>query len=127
MSKKQFRSTYNIGDKAKLDVELSVLIWKDQDNIHYCYSPALDLTGYGKSEADARQSFENTLQDFISYTHNKNTIFEELERLGWTVNRKKKRANPPSQEQLLEDNENYQQLYHNKNVRIEQQMVGLAL
>jgi hypothetical protein len=126
MSKAGFRNTYNLG-KRSLEVGLSLMIWEDPGGIHYCYSPALDLTGYGKTEEDAKESFEHTLEDFISYTHNKKTIFEELERLGWTVNKKKKRAQPPSEAQLLEDNENYQELSNRRDVRKESTKVELAL
>lgn len=126
MAKAGFRHTYNLG-KGTLEVGLSIMIWEDDGGIHYCYSPALDITGYGKSEDDAKASFENTLEDFVSYTHNKKTIFEELERLGWTVNKKKKRAMPPSEAQLLEDNENYQELSNRDDVRKENTKVELAL
>ena len=126
MSKERFRSSYDAG-KFKIDIGLSVLIWKDSSGIYYFYTPSLDLTGYGRTEQAARQSFEHTLNDFVSYTNNKNTIFEELEKLGWTVNKKKKRVSPPSEEQLLEDNENYRQLSNNRDVKVERQQVELAL
>ncbi len=127
MAKEKFRSSIEIGGKERIDVGLSILIWKDENDIHYYYSPALDITGYGKSETDARKSFEFTLNDFVTYTHNKKTIFEELEKLGWTINKKKKRAIPPTEEELLKDNENYKNLYKTEGVRQEQQQIELAL
>ena len=56
MSKAGFRNSYDLG-KGRLDVGLTVLIWTDENGIHYCYSPTLDLTGYGKTETDAKISF----------------------------------------------------------------------
>lgn len=57
-----------------------------EEGINYIYSPALDLTGYGKNVKEAKESFEVTLKEFIDYTDNKKTIFDELEHLGWLVN-----------------------------------------
>lgn len=88
---------------------LTLILWEEND-IHFQYSPELDLTGYGKSALEAHSSFEQTLNDFISYTLNKDTLFDELERLGWTTNKKKKRLRAPEEEQLLQDNETYKDL-----------------
>jgi hypothetical protein len=74
-------ASYNRGNDH-FNFQLSVLFW-EEGGIHYAYSPALDLTGYGKSKEEAKSSFETTLDAFAKYTHNKGTIYKELERLGW--------------------------------------------
>ena len=125
MAKAQFRGTFNHG-KYGLDIGLSLLIW-EEEGITFVYAPSLDLTGYGPSEEEAKESFEITLQEFFSYTNNKDTIYEELESLGWTVNRKKKRVHAPSEDQLLEDNDTFKSLYNNPHVRKENKDVKLAL
>lgn len=62
----------------------------EEEGIHFVFAPALDLTGYGNSEEEAKRSFEVTLAEFLQYTNNKQTFYDELEHLGWSVNRKKK-------------------------------------
>ncbi len=108
MSKKFIEAKYDDG-KHVVKVGLTLILWEEND-IHFQYSPELDLTGYGKSASEAHSSFEQTLNDFISYTLNKDTLFDELERLGWTTNKKKKRLRAPEEEQLLQDNETYKDL-----------------
>jgi hypothetical protein len=120
-----FTNTYKHG-KATVNIGVKVVSW-EEEGIYYYYSPALDLTGYGKSKQDALKSFDQTLNDFVNYTHNKKTIFEELERLGWTVNKKKKRVQAPSEDQMLEDNETYQKLSNLEGVQLEQKEIALAL
>jgi hypothetical protein len=83
MSKKFLQANYKNKTRA-VKVGVNLLLW-EEDGIYYQYSPELDLTGYGKSEIEAVNSFEYVLYDFISYTLNKGIIFVELERLGWTT------------------------------------------
>jgi hypothetical protein len=108
MAKKFVEAKYDDG-KHLVKIGLSLVLWKEKD-IYFQYSPQLDLTGYGKSANEAESSFEQTLKDFINYTLNKDTLFDELERLGWTTNRSRKRIKAPEEEQLLEDNETYKDL-----------------
>lgn len=124
MAKAHFQGTFSSG-KYEVSVGLSLYIW-EEDNFTFVYSPALDVTGYGENEIEAKKSFEITLGEFVSYTHNKNTIFDELERLGWTVNRKKKRVHAPNIEELKSDNETFKDLLKKTNVRSENRDVQLA-
>lgn len=112
--------------KHIIDVNLSLLTWCEK-GIYYFYSPALDVTGYGKSLKEARVSFEVTLTEFLTYTHNKKTIYEELERLGWTVNKNKRRVHAPDSAQLMEDNKSLKKLYSRPGVKEIQKEVELAL
>jgi hypothetical protein len=108
MAKKFVEAKYDDG-KHIVKVGLTLILWTE-DSVHFQYSPQLDLTGYGKSANEAQSSFEQTLKEFINYTVNKDTLFDELERLGWTTNKRKKRVRAPEEEQLLEDNETYKDL-----------------
>ena len=65
-----------------------------EDSICYVYCPALDLTGYGLNEAEAKQSFEITLLEYIKYTTNKKTFKKDLQSLGWKSIGKGKYAAP---------------------------------
>ncbi|MBN8702817.1 MAG: hypothetical protein J0M08_07115 [Bacteroidetes bacterium] len=119
------KATY-INNNKRIEITLTVYSW-EENGILYMYSPALDLTGYGTSKKEADQSFKITLGEFIKYTHNKKTIFEELERLGWTVNRKKKRVNAPTKEELLQDNEVFRKLSNKKNIKHYNQPIAIPV
>lgn len=119
------KASINRGDHL-VNVNIHILTF-EEEGIHYVYSPALDLTGYGNSEPEAMRSFNTMLEEFVHYTENKKTIYKELERLGWTVNPKKKRVHPPLEEQMLEDNETYRDLKSQPNVYSSSTNVGLAL
>jgi len=88
MSQKRVLASKHLKSGQIVTVGANVLLWKE-DAIHYAFSPSLDITGYGKTESEAKRSFELMLDEFLDYTHSKGTIFKELERSGWTVNRKK--------------------------------------
>lgn len=125
MAKAQFKGTFNRG-KYIISIGLSLYIW-EEENLTYVYSPALDITGYGYNESEAKESFETTLSEFVTYSHNKKTIFDELENLGWTVNRKKKRVHAPDLEELKSDNNTFRDLLKRSDIRNEQKDVELAL
>jgi hypothetical protein len=111
-------------NQVKLDI--AFFGW-EEDTIHYVYSPALDLTGYGHSKEEAKQSFEDILEEFIRYTHTKKTIFKELENLGWAVNKRKKKIIAPDFEELLTDNEHFNDLYKTKSLIRETSSINLEL
>lgn len=73
---------------ARIKGTLSILQFKEGKNI-ILFSPALEITGYGLTETDAKKSFEVTLQEFLRDTVKKKTLRKELERLGWTFKGKK--------------------------------------
>ncbi len=52
-----------------------------EDNVTIIYSPALDLSGYGKSKIEAKKSFSEALQEFFRYTNNKKTLDKVLKNL----------------------------------------------
>jgi len=81
-----------IGFKGKVkkglvtvNVSVPLLSFKEDDDTFIVYSPALDVSGYGDTEEEARKSFELTLEEFINYTINKKTFQSELTRLGWKI------------------------------------------
>ncbi|MFZ5552973.1 MAG: hypothetical protein ACOZCO_07645 [Bacteroidota bacterium] len=125
MAKERFSGKFK-GKKYTVDVNLTVLTWKDKD-IYYVYAPALDLTGYDKSLNAAKDSFTETLNQTLNYMQNKGTIFDELERLGWTVNRKKKRVVAPNHEEILSDNKHYRDLVKKAGVRKSKRDIELTL
>lgn len=47
-------------------MDLSLIPFNEGDVI-IIYSPALDLSGYGYNEKEAKESFEITLEEFLNY------------------------------------------------------------
>ena len=125
MDNKQANAKYSDG-RNNVELSLSTFLW-EEDAIFYVYAPALDLTGYGLSKVEARESFEMVLQEFIVYTHNKKTIFTELENLGWAINKKKRRVVSPDFEDMLTENEHFNHLYKSKNLVRDSSNVNLQL
>jgi hypothetical protein len=125
MDKKQANAKYSDG-KNNVELNVSIFLWQE-DSVFYVYSPALDLTGYGLSKEEARESFETVLLEFVKYTHNKKTIFKELENLGWAVNKRKKRVVSPDFEDLLSENDHFRDLYKTKDLVRDSSNVNLEL
>lgn len=84
MEKKAIASGTLRTSGKKVNVRLDLIKFEDTGcQIVYC--PALDLSGYGKTNEEAEESFKITLEEFFRYTLNKNTLKKELLRLGWVV------------------------------------------
>lgn len=61
----------------KVSSELAIFLFREDDNF-IAYSPALDLSGYGKTEEDARNSFNIVLKEYFDYAINEGTLYEDL-------------------------------------------------
>lgn len=125
MDKKRVNAKYS-DVKKNVEFVISIFLW-EEDSVFYVYSPALDLTGYGISKEEARESFETVLHEFIVYTHNKKTIFKELENLGWAVNKRRRRVISPDFEDMLTENEHFNHLYKSKDLTRDSSNVNLEL
>ena len=68
--------------KKKINSELAIFLFKEDDN-YITYSPALDLSGYGKTEEDARNSFNVVLKEYFDYSISKGTLYKDLKSHGW--------------------------------------------
>lgn len=113
MAKFTVQGTYD--DKRGNHIELGlVLLAFQEDKIHFAYCPAFDLTGYGNSEEEAYESFQHALEEFLRYTVNKKSLFEELERLGWKIKKSKRITKAPSIDELISSNEHLQEIVKEK-------------
>lgn len=112
MGKKLELSGHFQDGKSKIDVTLS-LIHFEEDGLNFIYSPALDLTGYGKTKEDALASYSTSLEEFLRYTSNKDTTVKELKRLGWSVSKKDK-ITAPSLTDLLNSREYLVEIFDQK-------------
>ena len=108
MSNIQFHGELTKG-KLNISVSITVYMW-DDNNVTFVYAPSLDLTGYGKSIDEAKESFKIVLEEFLHYTSNKQTLFDDLEQRGWMVNRKKRKVHAPDFEDMLNENEAFKDI-----------------
>ena len=94
------------GFSKEMTIEVSVAcILFEEDNITLIYSPALDITGYGKDKMEAKKSFKIALEEFIKYTLHKGTFESEMKRMGWKVHIKKHTYEQPFFDKLLTEND----------------------
>ena len=114
-------------DEGKYHVGLS-LIEFEEENVTIIYSPALDLSGYGYSQEEAKSSFSEALKEFFRYTNNKNSLNQVLESLGWLIkgSKKKPRFNPPKDSELVVNNPVYNDIVNNKSYKVSREEVEFA-
>ncbi|HEY9341931.1 MAG TPA: hypothetical protein VIQ23_10135 [Hanamia sp.] len=94
-------------------VNLQVLNF-EEDNIYFSYMPSFDLTGYGETEEEAKESLTIVLDEFLRYTLNKKTLFIEMQRLGWDIKDKKKPMRAPQISDLINSNEQLKKIVNCK-------------
>lgn len=96
-----------------IKVHLDIIRFEDSGSqIVYC--PALDLSGYGKDDASAEESFKITLEEFFRYTINKNTLSKELLRLGWVIKKNSNKMTPPTMSELLSTNRQFKSIFNKR-------------
>lgn len=95
--------------KGTVTVNVPVILFKE-DNAQIMFCPALDLSGSGNTIAEAQQSFGVVLEEYLNYTTNKGTLWNDLRKLGWSI-QKKKPATPPTMSELLENNEEFSRIF----------------
>lgn len=125
MSNLHLNLTANLGfDNGKYHVGLS-LVEFEEDNVTIIYSPALDLSGYGYSQSEAKQSFSEALHEFFRYTNNKKTLDKVLKELGWSIkgSKKKPKFDPPKDSDLVSTNPLYNDIVNNKSYKVSREDV----
>jgi hypothetical protein len=109
-------------------VRLLLFSFKDENKVNIIYSPHLDLSGYGKTIIDAKESFNIAFEDFIDYTFKKKTLSKVMSRLGWQVkgsSAKPKKMVAPSITSIISENEYISEIFDKYPVRTFHQEVGL--
>ncbi|MBW7891171.1 MAG: hypothetical protein H3C48_09160 [Chitinophagaceae bacterium] len=100
------------GSKS-VKINVQVLFF-EEDDIYYAFLPSFDLMGYGKTEKEAKESLKVVLDEFLRYTLNKNTLYIELQRLGWKIRSKKKPMLAPQISDLINTNEELREIVNSK-------------
>ena len=103
----------NFSDK-NLIVNVQVIFF-NEDDMHFAYIPSSELTGYGTSNKSAIDSLTITLDEFLRYTVNKNTLLVELKRLGWKISSRRKPMVAPQMSNLINTNEQLREIVNHKN------------
>lgn len=114
-------------DNGKYHVGLSLVEFQE-DDVTIIYSPALDLSGYGYTGSEAKNSFSEALHEFFRYTTNKHTLDEVLKGLGWSIRGAKKRPkfNPPKDSDLVNSNPLYNEIVNNKSYKVSREEVEFS-
>lgn len=106
-----FEGTWK-GMNQKIEVNIPLIVFQEEA-VHIVYCPALELSGYGYSETEAKASFETALSEFLLYVTRKNTLETVLTGLGWQIRSKNKPMIPPSLDELSNGNENVKNILDN--------------
>jgi len=112
MQQANLQGEKKIGSKY-VKLSLQVLFF-EKDKIHYAYMPSFDLTGYGKTEGEAKESLTVVLDEFLRYTLNKNTLFIEMQRLSWKIKSKKRPMHAPQMSDLINSNDQLKDIVNSK-------------
>lgn len=73
-----------ISKDGNIKVTLDVYLFMEGD-AYIAYSPALDLSGYGMSESEAKDSFSIVMEEYINYGLSHRTLVKDLRAHGWNV------------------------------------------
>ena len=123
MQEGNLKGEKKIGTKS-VKVDLQVLFF-EEDDIHYAYMPSFDLTGYGNTEEEAKVSLTVVVDEFLRYTLNKNTLFIEMQRLGWKIKSKTKPMFAPQMSDLINTNEQLKDIVNTKQYATSNYQVSL--
>jgi hypothetical protein len=66
--------------------------------------PSLDLTGYGNTVGEANESLSIVMEEFLSYTMSKKSLFIEMQKLGWKIKSNKNSIHGPLMSDLINTN-----------------------
>lgn len=70
-----------------VEVSLEIALFQE-DEIWVAYCPDLEISGYGDTEKEAKDSFDTMLDIFLKETHKKGTLEKCLLQLGWDLRQK---------------------------------------
>jgi len=117
MKKQRITGDLKLSTGDKVDMNLSVIIF-EEDGVSIYYCPALDISGYGKTEKEASESLKVVISEYFDYTVKKKTLKADLISLGWQLRKSiKKKITAPAISTLLETNDNFKRIFDNHSFR----------
>ena len=70
--------------KTGINIRASVYTFREGDNV-IAYCPSRDLSGYGRTQKEAKESFGIVKKDYLDYYSSEGTLHEDLLRHGWQM------------------------------------------
>ena len=70
--------------KTDISIRVSVYTFREGDNV-IAYCPSLDLSGYGRTQKEAKESFGVVMKDYLDYCTSEGTLHEDLISHGWQM------------------------------------------
>ncbi len=98
----------------KINSELAIFLFKEEDS-YIAYSPALDLSGYGKTEEEARSSFNIVLKEYFDYCISEGTLYQDLKGHGWNI--KNREVETPKVSVLISRNQELSNILDQKDFK----------
>lgn len=83
------------GQSSKIEMRLPVIIFQDDQQYFIAHIPVLDLSGYGMTAAEAKDSLDVVLKDYLDYAISNNTLHDDLVAHGFLFNKKAHTIHPP--------------------------------
>jgi hypothetical protein len=114
--------------EAGVKVRLILFSFEDESKVKFIYSPHLDLTGYGHTINEAKESFRIAFEDFVDYTLKKKTLAKLLTQLGWQLkgtSKRPKKLIAPSITSVIHENKYVSEILDKYPVHTFHQEVGL--
>lgn len=108
-----------------INMHLNVLVFQE-DGVYIAYCAPLDLSAFGNTEEEARREFEATISQYFTYCLNKNTLWEDLKKHGWSVKGKRK-FKAPSDENMLSHNETYKEIREHKQYKVVEKTITIPV
>jgi predicted RNase H-like HicB family nuclease len=99
MGKVQHHSQITSGIST-VNTNLELYLFKE-GQMYIAYCPAIDISAYGKSENEARASFDEALSAHLTYCIDKNTLADDLKAHGWQMAKGKEMKTPTVEQQLI--------------------------
>ena len=113
-----------------IHVKIAMFSFKENDN-YIIYTPHLEVSGYGKSEDEAMNSFNIALGEFLNYITNKKTLHAVLTQLGWALKKGSpkhpKRITAPEWTDLLKSNEDLTKILSSQEFSKKDRDVAIAV
>jgi hypothetical protein len=97
-------------------IRLALFSYIDE-GVHVVYAPALDLFGYGTDEAEARQSFDLVLDEYLIHTAQNHTLTADLRANGWNFGPDSQIVTAPELHETLRRNPDFYQLIQSRPFR----------